>query len=78
MITEKDLFDLGYIKRPSHLFGKVKNSDYIIENSGYIANLTEDGVISVSVGTPNKKNIKPIFNVTDLDKFKDWHNTYNK
>ena len=77
MITEKNLFDLGYKKRPSHLSGKVKNSDYIIENSGYIVNLTDDGILSVSVGTPNKKDIKPIVNETDINKFIIWHNKYN-
>ena len=75
MITENDLIKLGYrIKGDS---GGNRGVDYRFGNIGdrdYLINLSNDGLVTVI--NSHRRKAKAPNNISDIEKFMEWHDSY--
>lgn len=73
MITEKDLIGLGYNKKHESVgdfrFGNPGDRDYLV-------NLSNDGLVTVI--NSHKRKEKVPSNISDFEKFIEWHNSYKE
>ncbi|CAM1370599.1 hypothetical protein TPENAI_60913 [Tenacibaculum litopenaei] len=77
MITTKDLYRLGYSKKPENIVMHDGSTDFRhddFENRSYLVNLN-GGVITVAF--PVNKPGNPI-NTDDIAAFTEWHNNYTQ
>lgn len=74
MITQQDLYELGYEVKTHLKTGKRKSIDFRVANvdsSPYLVNLSEEGCINVVFPINEEKNQ---FSTSNLVEFIQWHN----